>query len=105
MKNHQNSKTKRIAKDTQTRRSRTKSVREPHAGRPISTLDPRLARALLFAESLLSAALLLSDRLNEINGDASTRAIGMGLREAESNFKAFCGGVRRPRSGFVRESA
>jgi hypothetical protein len=96
MKTKHISKTKPTTKDTQNRVSRTKMVRKCLAGRPEST---DLTRAIQYGESLLGAALLLSNRLNEVNSDASTEVIRRTLLIAQSNFKAFCGRVRAQQGG------
>lgn len=74
--------------------NRTKTVRTFLSGRPeeINAALPSLTdliTALQFGETILGSALLLSDRLNQVNGDSATRAIGETLKHAQSNFEAF----------------
>lgn len=83
-----------IKKTAQRGDNRTKTVRTFLSGRPgeINATPPSLTdllTALQFRESILGSALLLSDRLNRVNGDFATRAIGETLKLAQSNFEAF----------------
>ena len=97
-------KTKRALKTTQTKVSRTKSVRKRPLGRrrkrvviaPPSGISPDLRLSLEFGEAILGSAILLSDRLNQLNGDASTRVIRETLKLAQANFEA----LRSRVSGF-----
>jgi len=97
-------KTERALKTTQTKVSRTKSVRKRPLGRrrkrvviaPPSGISPDLRLSLEFGEAILGSAILLSDRLNQLNGDASTRVIRETLKLAQANFEA----LRSRVSGF-----
>jgi len=82
--------------NTQKKISRTKLVRKRTVGRPQKiegvglppSIDPDLKLALEFGEAILSSAILLSDRLNQVSGDTSTRIIQEALKLAQANFDA-----------------
>lgn len=96
MKTNKNSEPQRAQLNTQRKVSRTKSVRKRLPGCPSDTtgpalpvdLDPNLRLALEFGEAALASATLLSDRLNQVAGDASTRMIRETLKLAQANFDA-----------------
>lgn len=97
-------KAERALKTTQRKVLRTKSVRKRPLGyrrkRAVALLplgiNPDLRLSLEFGEAILGSAILLSDRLNQLNGDASTRVIRETLKLAQANFEA----LRSRVSGF-----
>lgn len=92
------------SKTTQSKVSRTKSVRKRPAGRRRKraiSLEPAAAHrdlrlSLDFGEAVLASAMMLSDRLHELSGDSSTRVIRETLKLAQANFEA----LRARVSGF-----
>jgi len=97
-------KTERAVKTTRAKVSRTKAVRKRPLGRrpkravtlapPAIHSDLRLS--LEFGEAILASAIMLSDRLHQLNGDASTRVIRETMKLAQANFEA----LRSRVSGF-----
>jgi len=89
-------KTERAVKTTRAKLSRTKVVRKRPLGRrpkravtlapPAIHSDLRLS--LEFSEAILASAIMLSDRLHQLNGDASTRVIRETMKLAQANFEA-----------------
>jgi len=104
MKKHLNSKIQHTVNNTQRKLLRTKSVRKRPLGRQPKRattalppgISPELRLSLEFGEAILSSAILLSDRLNQLNSDASTRVIRETLKLAQANFEA----LRSRVSGF-----
>jgi len=92
------------SKTTQSKVSRTKSVRKRPAGRlpkravilAPPAINPDLRLSLDFGEAILASALMLSDRLHELSGDSSTRVIRETPKLAQANFEA----LRARVSGF-----
>jgi hypothetical protein len=104
MKTKHLSNSRNASKTTQSKILRTKSVRKRPAGRQPKravtlapqAIHPDLQLSLDFGEAILASAIMLSDRLHQLNGDASTRVIRETLRLAQANFEA----LRSRVSGF-----
>lgn len=103
MKTKQIPQSRNAINNTRVKVSRTKSVRKRLAGSPKKRqirLSPSvgddLKLALDFGEAMLGSAILLSDRLNQLAADPSTRTIRETLRLAQANFDA----LRARVSGF-----